>query len=293
MRVNVSLLVCNLRPYPAHAKATEFALRSLLESDITIHDWALQIVDNGSTCNTTHNLLNQISNQNVKVFKSDVNLGIGGGRNKAYHLLQEWHPGDVIIDIHTDHVFPAVWATPLLEHLEDPGGRPPSPPIGILGASLVTGGGEWRTPKLMCTYDKSYTEFMNTLETAARCWRRPGYMAPGLTHPCAIRQTMIEDLNARDDKGRLCIYDPRMPGLQNFEDMELCYRAEQGGWGVWIDYESVVYHHYHFSRLTGELNAVHGMGYNSNNLYCQAKHGPDFIRYIGEMGQMLERANVR
>jgi GT2 family glycosyltransferase len=102
---------------------------------------------------------------------------------------------------------------------------------------------------------------------------------------------MVEALNERDDGGRLCVYDPRMPGRQNFEDTELCFRAHRAGWGICIDFASVVYHHYHFSRLSGSLNPIHGHGYNANYAHVLGKHGNDeWLQFQGQLGKWLEDA---
>ena len=292
--VGISLLTCNLAEYPGHCKATEFALRSLLDSDLQDHEWALQIVDNGSTCGATRKLLQQTSTaifaDRIHVHWAGLNLGIGGGRNLAYQMLEEWRGPDFVVEVHTDHVFPQLWLTPLLDRLQDPAYAG----YGILGPSLVTGGGEWRAPRFWLDYDRNYEEFRSELELAADLHRADNRVMPGLTHPCVIRWTMVEALNERDAQGRLCLYDPYMPGRQNFEDTELCFRAHKAGWGLGIDFASVVYHHYHYSRLTGALNAIHGQGYNSNYVYVVEKHGSDdWLRFQGELGHWLEAAFAR
>jgi GT2 family glycosyltransferase len=286
-KVGVSLLTCNLAEHPAHAKATEFALMSLLDSDLMGYDYQVQVVDNGSTCGATRRLLHQYNSQRVQVHWVGMNLGIAGGRNLAYQMLEESFQPTYIVEVHTDHVFPRKWLSPILDRFEEP----EYANAGIIGPALVTGGGEWRAPRLASNYDRSYAEFRSELEAAAERMRRKDRAVPGLTHPCVVSWAMVESLNVRDATGRLCLYDPELPGRQNFEDTELCFRADAAGWSILIDFSSVVYHHYHYSRLTGVLNDIHGHGYNTNYAYCLNKHGNDeWLRFQGQLGQWLEAA---
>ena len=289
-RVGVSLLTCNLSEHPTHLRATEYALRSLFDSDLVDFDWQLQVLDNASTCQKTLDLLRQTATlPRVDVVFSTVNRGIAGGRNLCYQALVQRNAPEFVIEIHTDHVFPKRWLGPLIRRMQTPGYER----AGVVGSSLLTGGGEWRSPKFMTTYDSTYEKFMHSLESSVELWRRNGKALPGLSHPAVFRWGMIEELGERDDAGMLCVYDPRMPGLQNFEDTELAYRAHSAGWQVLIDFSSVVYHHYHLSRLSGVLWEVHGHGYNVNNVYVQEKHGEAYLRFQGELGRWIETAYAR
>jgi glycosyltransferase involved in cell wall biosynthesis len=286
-KVGVSLLTCNLAERRGHVKATEFTLRSLLDSDLQETDWRLQIVDNGSTCRETLKLLRELNDSRIAVYFSAVNLGIAAGRNLAYQMLQ-WHEPKYVVEVHTDHVFTHNWLMWLLNFFNEP----EHARVGILGASLVTGGGEWLAPKFALSYDASYEDFRRELESIAGMYARPNYVVPGLSHPCVIRWTMVEALNERDEENRLCVYDPLMPGRQNFEDTEFCYRAHLAGWQSMINFGSVCYHHYHYTRCDGDLNIIHAQGYDANNIYVQQKHGQAFLDWSGKLGRQLERAYV-
>jgi len=83
-------------------------------------------------------------------------------------------------------------------------------------------------------------------------------------------------------------YDPDMPGRQNFEDTEEAYRFHQASWNVLIHFGSLVYHHYYLTRL-GLSN--HPQDYDANNVYCQLKHGPEFVTFVTTtIGRWMERA---
>jgi len=58
-----------------------------------------------------------------------------------------------------------------------------------------------------------------------------------------------------------------------------------------IYHGSYVWHHYHFSRLVLDDWAT---SYDANNLYCQTKHGPEFIKFATTtVGNWMDKAYKR
>jgi GT2 family glycosyltransferase len=85
------------------------------------------------------------------------------------------------------------------------------------------------------------------------------------------------------------LYDEAMPGMTNFEDTDEAYRAHKAGWKILINFGSVVYHHYHFTRCDpGVTN--HLSDYHWNLRYCRAKHGPEFEEFCEELGRWMDAA---
>jgi GT2 family glycosyltransferase len=283
MKIGVNLLVRNMADNPLHRKAMGFAMSSLLGSDIKQHDFRCMILDNASTCPETIEFLSKgySPSGRIRVIRSAENLGIARGRNAVYRRLDEdfdyldfsrWHP-DYVIEMHTDHVFPAVWLAPIIEYMES------HPDVGIMGPALLSPNVHWCVEPFAVNYEKPESTFKFVNEAAERN-RLPGRVLPGLTHPAVKRWKMLEQIG---------FYDEAMPGLTNFEDTEEAYRAHKAGWKILINFGSVVYHHYHFSRCDpGVTN--HLQDYELNGRYCQAKHGPEFDEFCEELGRWMDRA---
>ena len=287
IRVGVNLLTCNLVQCPLHVQAARYAIDSLLDSDLQRFDWRLVIVDNGSTCPETVQMLQDLERTNDRVLVEwmEENIGIARGRNVGYQRLAEWHAPHYVVEVHTDHVFPAAidalgdlgWLAPILEYMEAPGNER----SGIVGPALLTGGGQWYSPRPTIPYRVSetrlqeYPDFRREVTKWARAWRQIGRVAPGLSHPAVKRWAMIEEIGIHRD-GLLYAYDPDMPGRQNFEDTEEAFRAYKAGWELLIHFGSVVFHHYHFTRM---VLSDHGADYDANSLHSQRKHGPEFIDF--------------
>ena len=285
MRVGISLLACNRADEPRHYRAMRYAIASLLDSDLLRYDWRIQVVDNGSADGVTADFLQGLADrwERIDVRFAGENLGIAHGRNLAYQLLAESHAPDVVVEVHTDHLFPTVWLTPLIKALEA------DRTLGIVGPALLSGRSlGWALEQVPLTYDETFKEARALVSAAAENHRQPGRVVPGLTHPAAIRWAMVEALNERDDEGRLCLYDPRMPGKQNFEDTELLYRAHMKNWKAAICFGSVVFHHYTFSRT--QVVSDHHADYKANRVYCQRKHGAGFEEYQAELGAWMDSA---
>lgn len=288
IRVGVNLLTCSLVQCPLHATATEYAARSLLDSDLQQFDWQMQVVDNGSTCERTVRFLQELEAREARVAVEwpEGNLGIARGRNLGYRLLRVRHAPHFLVEIHSDHVFPPVWLAPIVGEMA--GTR--FPRAAAIGSALLTSRA-WAIAPLALDYSQSYEQCREGVARLARAVRRPGHVREGLTHPVVLRADTVEGLGMRQD-GVLCVYDANLPGLTNFEDTELAYRLHRAGWQWLIHHGSVVYHHYFLSRL--DVRPIPGAGgsdHDENSLYCQRKHGPEFITFATQtVGQWMERA---
>ncbi len=280
MRVGINLLCCALAENPVHLRALQYALWSLLDSDLQEHDAALMIVDSGSTCEEARLFMEAAADalftpgRPIWLSRFEENLGIAKGRNIAESLLLErWHP-EVTVEVHTDHIFPRRWLSPMVETLERPGFQH----VGILGPALLSGRslGQWSLGTVAVDYlGESYQEVRERVEREAASLRRPEVVVPGLTHPALKRAKMLEAVG---------LYDEAMPGLTNFEDTEQAYRAHQAGWGICIDRGSVVFHHYTLTRMPTNPHAGPGIrtyhesnaDFAVNGAYCYEKHGQAF-----------------
>ena len=302
IRIGINLLTCSLAHCPLHVQAAKYALDSLLDSDIQRYDWHLVVVDNASTCPHTIKMLEDLEAQNerVTIEWADTNLGITGGRNLGYQTLHELHQPQYVIEAHTDHVFPETvgdgagigWLQPIIDYMEDPRFAN----AGIVGPSLLTSQGYWGSPRPRIPYQlhpealQDYITFRAEVNHWARVWRQPGLIRPGLSHPAVKRWSMLEQIGTVRD-GKLFCYDPDMPGRQNFEDTEEAYRADAAGWLIQIHFGSLVYHHYHLTRL-GLSN--HGEDYDANNLYVQQKHtSPVWDQWGVKIGKWMEEAYTK
>jgi len=294
--VGINLLTCSLAHCPLHLQATKYAIDSLLASDVREYDWSLVVVDNASTCPGTVKLLQELETreERVRVEWAEENLGITAGRNLGYQILHEWTAPEYVVEVHTDHFFPSAqgWLRPIIDYMANPRNAD----SGIVGPSLITAGGQWYSPRPVVPYQKTdlqlqdYAVFLAEIERWARHWRRPNMVRPGLSHPAVKRWSALEAIGVHRD-GKLYPYDPDMPGRQNFEDTEEAFRAYKAGWTVLIHFGSVVYHHYHFTRL-GLTD--HGADYNANNQYVQRKHGPaEWDAWNGTIGKWMEYAYSR
>ena len=63
------------------------AIQSCIEADLP-KDYEIVVVDNGSTDGTEEHITKLFSNVNIRYYKQDTNLGIGGGRNKGVDLAK-------------------------------------------------------------------------------------------------------------------------------------------------------------------------------------------------------------
>ena len=278
VKVGVNLLTCSEQSHPLHLRATQYAVWSLLDSDIEEFDWQLQVVDNGSTCQGTLDFLDALAAQNSRVFVAalEENVGIGCGRNVAYRELHDRFGPDLVVDVHTDHVFPRIWLRPVLEALNE--GRYAR--VGIMGTGILTSQGYWYSPRCEATYDWDYEQFRGQVQRMAEMHRAMGSrrIEQGLSHPAIKRWQMLDQIG---------LYDEQMPGRQNFEDTEEAFRAHQAGWLVTVNLRSFVYHHYHLTRL--ELSD-HPADYNANYGYVLNKHGNDqWLAWQRLLGTWQER----
>ena len=280
MRIGVNLLVRNMADNPLHLAATRFAVRSLLESDLLSHDWRLMILDNGSGCPATSIYYDWMSvelGSRLGIARFKENLGIARGRNYCNKILQAgggWIP-DYIVEMHTDHVFPKIWLAPIIEYMET------LPDCGIMGPALLSPNVHWCVNQIKIDYNQPYKEQINFLQSCVAFASHDVFrIMPGLTHPAVKRWKMVEELGG---------YDEDLPGLTNYEDTDEAYRAHKAGWKILINFGSVVYHHYHFSRCDpGVTN--HLSDYEVNGRYCYAKHGVEFRDFERELGEWMDAA---
>jgi len=276
--IGVNLLACNLPRPTTHYTATTWAFRSLIESDLTEHDWHIMVVDNGSTCEKSQFIMQEWPKRwpgHVSNLRLQSNLGIPRGRNAGYRALRnirtDW---DYFVEVHNDHLLPSKWLHALLQVMEE------RPRAGLVGPALATGGGEFASPILGIDYHNGTYETMRArLARVARRTLCPGFVRAGLTHPVCKRVAMLDEIGP---------YPEDMPGKTNFEDIEEAYRAHVKGWQVLVTFGALVYHHYHFTRCNPQI-ADHPADWHRNKQYMDTKH-PDWfawnVEFSNAMGEL-------
>jgi GT2 family glycosyltransferase len=238
MTIGVNLIVCSR--IPAHRRATEVAVLSLLDSDLS-DDARLVAVDNGSRDDTA----TWLASQGFEVIHLPENVGIVPARNAATGKLLNGEC-DIIVEIHNDMLFPRRWFLPLIDVLET------QPDVGLASSRLITPRGTLGSPKVTVNYAKRYEILRGFVNREAVRARRPGLLRPGLQHPVAKRAAMLRQIGLYDE------------GFQwgNFEDTDEIKRASDAGWRYVVVGDSIVWHHYSFSRL--DLDPDHGASYRAN-----------------------------
>jgi GT2 family glycosyltransferase len=271
--VGINFLCCNREPL--HHRATEFALRSLRESDLAEHEWRMVAVDNGSTCPETPGLLQGFavaSGGRTEVIALGENAGIPVARNRASERLLDLGC-EVVVEVHNDHLFPRHWLRAMLQALEA------QPRCGILGPGLITERGYFGSPVLGPGhgYEAGYEAMRARVHALNMQLGHNPVLRVGLQHPAVNRAEMLREIG---------LYDERFPAKTNFEDTELCYRAHLAGWQVMVFLGVWVYHHYHLSRL--QLTDQYA-DFAANKAYFDAKH-PDWfpwnVEFSRAMGQL-------
>ena len=279
-RVGVNLLVRNIPDMPLQLRATQFAVQSLLDSDLCLTDWRLQIVDDASPCEETRRYLVSLRGwpgRRVYVWRNEEQLGIARGRNRGNQFFAEnWQP-DYVVEMHTDHIFPQEWCLPLLHVMER------NLTVGMLGPMLLTGRPMgWSLEHVEVDFSGPYRTARAAVEEAAARHRGIELIRSGLTHPAMKRWSMLVELGG---------YDEAMPGLQNYEDTEEAYRATEAGWRIGICPASVVWHWYAFSRT--QTTRDHHADYHANGRYCREKHGDRFGAFCDQLGRDMDAAYTK
>ena len=259
MTIGANLLVCNSQANPIHLRASEWALNSLLDSDFQQHDWRLVVVDNGSVCDGTAEWMARLPQRDhrISTIRMATNVGIPKARNAGYRQLMDGTDTDFVLEVHNDHLFPHDWLGPLVDMMER------EAKLGLACPALITGGGQWFSPAARDLYNRPYPVARARLEAYAKSARK-SQTKIGLQHPVLKRVAMLQQIG---------LYDEGFPGKTNFEDLDECFRAHRAGWHYWVIRQSVVFHHYHLTRL--ELSDCMG-DYALNRQYMDRKWGADW-----------------
>lgn len=253
--IGVNLVVCNRTP--RHRRATEVALASLLQSDLTAAPYRLVIVDNGSSDDTGAWLTHWVRTHAVSgvVLALGANRGIAAGRNVGYRALLAQPEVWAVAEVHNDMVFPSRWVAPLRATLEA------DPTVGLASASLMTPRGTLGAPRVHVDYAWPMARIIAVVNEQAATLRRP-WRRPGLQHPVLKRVAMLRQIG---------LYDEAFAGA-NYEDTDELYRASAAGWQYVVVGEAVVWHHYTLSRMT--VLPDHDRLYHENRQRFLRKH-PD------------------
>lgn len=266
--IGINLLTCNRRP--EHFLATKLAVESLLASDAMRGARPrLVAVDNGSTDGTVAFL----REAGFVVLALERNVGIAAGRNLGYSILLDDPALEIVVEIHNDMVFPAVWLGPLIDAMAEDWR------IGLACASLLTQRGVLGSPCVPLSYNWSYERIREVVGGAAVTARRPGLMRPGLQHPVAKRVAMLREIG---------LYDEGFAG-GNFEDTDEVYRAQAAGYRYVVMGDSIVWHYYVFSRLTVGPSHQHTYRANLQRFLAKWPDAQEFLRVYNAQTEAIYR----
>ncbi len=105
---NIAISLVNINSF----QLLKPALTSLIESDLKEFDFKLFYWDNGSTDESVHFIENLGINKTV--IKSESNLGIVQPRINLMNRIIEEDAWKLVLEIHSDMLFPKSWLKPLL-----------------------------------------------------------------------------------------------------------------------------------------------------------------------------------
>ena len=280
MRVGLNIINHSIKnmaiqqPTP-HLIALKYCIQSLLASDIREFDWVMVTLDNGSTCRESEEYIESLGDiEGIIPLRVDKNLGIPRARNLVSRELIDAEC-DYIVEIHSDHFFPSVWARPILEHLEKNLG------IGIECSGIISTCPFPGAKIIDSIYTLPYEDALSLVEmTATRECKN--IIRPGLVHPAIKRVEMLNQIG---------LYEEDLPVNQCHEDVEEVFRAKQEGWHVVINRNSFVYHHQYYSR--GVISAqVEPMDQwlerlKQNTEFFIQKHGALWVWWTVEYNNMI------
>jgi len=287
--VAVSLLTSHLQDEQVWS-ACRMALLSLSWSDFrTRTQPKLYVWDNGTPAAVfwERKAWLQESFERVWIDQSPRNLGISTGRNRIMaEVLKEEVPFDFLLEIHTDHIFPKVWFGPLYAVLME------NDWLGAICPALLTGGGQFGSPRFHVTYKENPAGLIDTLSQAVAVVKaniKPNVptLRRGLSHPILKRASACWDVG--------CYYDEvNFPG-QNFEDTDEVKRLEGKGWGVRVCLDSWVFHQYNLTRTRPRksdeplANETHETFYKRNLEAFRRKHGQEADSWLASWEADLNR----
>lgn len=264
--IGVNLLTCGRPEHPEFLRATQVAIESLQQSDLSLWPHRILVVDNGSTDGTP----DWCESAGLEVLRLPQNVGIPAGRNVGYHRLLEAPEIDLLLEMHNDMIFPKIWLAPMLAVMATDAA------IGIACPRLLTQLGSLGSPKLRIDYAQEPARLIARVEAAAAQHRRPGVVRSGLQHPALKRRAMLAQIG---------LYDEDF-GLGNFEDTDEIYRARAAGWRYVVVGDAVVFHHYWLSRFKIDPKQQTAT-FRANHAYFSRKwpDADDFLRsYNAEAG---------
>lgn len=240
--VGVSFLMAELNR-PAASRGACYAIDTLLASDLPERA-VLQIValDNGSEPGWWRDQALRRVREVATVWEQETNVGIAAGRNVIARTLFDDIQPDYVLELHTDHLFPRLWAKPLLEAMAA------DDQLGAVGPALLTQEGVFGSPRFAFDYEVAGYDVEETQDEVSQAARRASFrysgarprLRRGLSHPVLKRVAAMQAAGL--------FYDEDRYPMQNFEDTDEVRRLERAGFHVCISLDSWVYHHYNLTR---------------------------------------------
>lgn len=221
------------------------------------------VVDNGSSVAEGEELKQHLPDCTI-VF-SGMNLGFGGANNLGAGQAK----GEILFFLNNDTVLTSDIFAPLVDSLDRDATR------GLVGPSLrnadgtfqVSFGlfptviGEWETRRLGRRFNARSVEANKIVERWMCQWISGAAMM--------VRKECFDRLGG---------FDPSY--FMYFEDVDLCYRAKQGGWEVWYESDCSLIH-------------LGGMSYSSGDALIRKEYRRSQLRYYDKFCSRPQRVLLR
>ncbi|CAG7855866.1 hypothetical protein MCAMS1_00153 [biofilm metagenome] len=222
-------------------QVTVDCLHSLATCSLWENKEANVVIWENATGSEAVNLLTDTIKKNqweswVDLMVSPVNLGFTGGNNRVIEEgLTSKNPPDYFLLLNSDTLVTEESLRALIDFMDS------HPGAGICGSQLLSESGEiqaspFRFPSIASEFDTGLR-----LGYVSRLLARWNVVMPTPNEPCIVdwvsgasmllRRTMLEQIGLLDEGF-----------FTYFEDVDLCKRAHNNGWGVWYVPDSKVIH---------------------------------------------------
>lgn len=251
MKPKIAIVLLNWNGY----KDTSECIISLQK--ITYDNYQIIVVDNGSDVEDFNRLKNNFPN--VKVLRSDVNLGFTGGNNLGIkNSLEE--KTDFILLLNNDTIVEPNFIQPLLNIFEK------NPNVGISAPQInyfdepkkiwSDGGYISKIRASGFAYSDKFEENSNT-----------NYVQKQFVSGCCmlIKREVFEKIGLFDDNFFLYL-----------EDVDLCVRTVKSGYSIYVSHKSKIYHKVSNSTIK-KYTALPLYYVTRNRLYFIKKNYHSFI----------------
>ncbi|HEX2912729.1 MAG TPA: glycosyltransferase family 2 protein [Chloroflexia bacterium] len=178
--------------------------------------------------------------QGLNLLNAPTNLGYGGGANWGWPQAGE---AEVYIVLNPDMSFPQGWLPRFMVPFER------DKTVGVVGCKLLSGDGKIQHAGGLTRYDLALAEHFGVGEPDDGRWDQSCEVEFVTGAALGISRKAMQALNGFD-----VAY---FPGY--YEDVDLCWRAQEAGFKVWYEAAAVAYHYEGgtFGRQVGYYRTLH------------------------------------